>query len=97
MKAVPTPRLDVGENTFAAQLLRGLVSLRLAYREKTHDSHNQGKQAIKTSYGQEDREVRSAYTLLRCGGEDNVSNQRHTSRGDDVPSSVMSAIAVPGL
>lgn len=74
MKAVPTPRLDVGENTFAPQLLESLVSVCVVYIEKIHSSHHQRKQAIKTSYDQKDSEVRCSYTLLRSGSEDDISD-----------------------
>src|SRR4051812_9762320 len=96
MKAVPTPRLEVGEKALAAQLLCKWRQFHF-HKGDRQNLHDQREQAIISTNDQEQRKVRCTHTLLHRSGKDYISNKRDGTRGHNVIASVSSVIAVQRL
>lgn len=95
IKAVPTPRFDVGEKALAAQLLCKEIQKKL--RDATPNVHDEGKQTIIPPNHQKKRKVRSADRFLNRCSQNDVSDKGHGTRPHDVIPSVFRLVTVPCL
>lgn len=78
-KAVPTPLFDVGENVFAAQLLKKIYHS-FSQPRRVSDSlnhlHYEWEQAIVSPNNKKQCEIGCTYALVRHSGENDVPDSR---------------------
>lgn len=99
MNAVPTPRLEVGENAFADQLLQrgGFFGKVKKSHNKFVITHYEGKETIQSSDNQEQCKICSTNAPLNAGSQYEISDKRYEAGDDNVPSSLSSLVAMPSL